>query len=184
MPTQIEIDAQWNQYCFARPIGLLPSDLAAHLAAHREDGLTDEQDELLTCVAGVAPGFPEVFTNTASRDSALGPYGRYTEFIKTNLDEVEAGGWRVSGFAIGHRLGEYGFSLLAPAVIEAVAQKMISEDEPGTIVIARVRYDIRKATGGGITISTCPEFDVPADRQQMELTMHWLKGEVARRLAA
>jgi len=36
---------------------------------------------------------------------------------------------------------------------------------------------------GGIAISACPEFDVPADQQQMEMTMHWLQGEFARRLA-
>jgi hypothetical protein len=33
-------------------------------------------------------------------------------------------------------------------------------------------------TGGGITISACPEFDVPADQQQMEMTMRWLAGRV------
>lgn len=174
---------QWNQYRFARPIVLLPSDLAAHLAAHGEDGLTDDQSELLTCAAGVAPGFPEVFTNTVRRDSALGPYGRYVQFIKTRLDEVEAAGSGASSFAIGHSLGESGFNLLAPAVINAVAKKTIWGDEPGTIIIARVRYDIRKVTDGGITISACPEFDVPADQQQMEMTMHWLKGEFAQRLA-
>jgi hypothetical protein len=82
-----------------------------------------------------------------------------------------------------HRLGETGFNLLAQEVVKAVAQKMIAEEEPGTVIVARVRYDIRKVTGGGITISACPEFDVPADRQQMEMTMHWLQGEFAWRLA-
>jgi hypothetical protein len=170
---------QWNQYSFARPISLLPSDLAAH----GEDGLTDEQDELLTCVAGVAPGYPEVFTDTASRDSALGRYGRYVQFIETNLDVFEAAGWRVSSYAIGHRLGESGFNLLAREVVKAVAQQMISEDGPGTIIIARVRYNIFNVTGGGITIGAFPEFDVPVNQQQMEMTIRWLRAEFARQLA-
>lgn len=174
---------QWNQYRFTRPIGLLPSDLAARVAAHGEDSLTDDQSELLTSAAGVAPGFPEAFTNAASRDSRLGPYGPYAEFIKANLDEFEAAGWRVSGLAVGHRLGESGFNLLAREVVKAVAHEMISDDRPGTIIIARVRYDIRKVTGGSITISACPEFDVPADQQEMEMTMRWLRDEFGRQLA-
>ena len=88
------------------------------------------------------------------------------------------------GFAIGHRLGESGFNLLAPAVTNAVAQQMISEDESGTIIIARVRYDIRRVTGDGITVSACAEFDVPADQQLMEMTIRWVQGEFAQRLAA
>lgn len=174
---------QWNQCRFAKPVPMLSRDLAVHLAAHGETGLTDEQNELLTYAAGVAPGFPEVFTNTVRRDGALGPYGRYTEFVKTSFDAVAAVGYRASGFAVGHRLGECGFNLLAPAVIKAIANKMISAAEPGTIIIARVRYEIRQVTGGGIAINACPEFDVPADRLQTEMTMHWLQGEFARRLA-
>ena len=174
---------QWNQFRFARPIAMVTCDLAMHLAAHGENGLTDEQSELFAQAAGVAPGFPEVFTNTVRRDSALGPYGRYTEFVTTSLDEVEAAGYRASGFAIGHRLGECGFNLLAPAIIKAVANKMISGGEPGTIIIARVRYEVCQVSCGGIIISACPEFDVPADEQQIEMTMRWLQAEFARRLA-
>ena len=173
---------EWNQCFLAQSVGRFREDLAAAVGAHGEEGLTDEQDELFTCVAGVAPGYHEVFANGARRNSGIGPYGEYAEFVETTLAEVETAGYTASGFAIGHRLGEAGFDLLAAAVIDAVAKEMAEGARSGTVIIARVRYDIRTGTGGGITVSACPEFGVSADDQQMETTMRWLQGEFAQRL--
>jgi hypothetical protein len=45
-----------HHFSFARPIALLPASLEAKLATQAT--LSDDEDELLNAIRGVAPGFP------------------------------------------------------------------------------------------------------------------------------
>lgn len=174
---------QLNNAFFARPQPRLPANVMKVLKEIGEAGLSEEQDELFTNANGVAPGYPEAFVTKKTRDAALGPYGDYVEFIPTSWHEFMNAGFGVPDIAVGPAFGQPGFVKLASTVIDAVASRMQATDAPGSVVIARVRYDIH-ATESDVSISGCPEFGVDASRNRITQTMRWLRAEFAKRLVA
>ena len=66
---------------YDRPVGRLPDELAQKAWAFGEQSLSNNEDELFTDAAGVAPGYPEAFATKAARDAALGSYAAHVEFI-------------------------------------------------------------------------------------------------------
>lgn len=168
---------------YDRAVARLPDELAQKAWAFGDQSLSDDEDELFTRIAGVAPAYPEAFATKAARDAALGSYGAYVEFIPASWAQFEATGWTTDQIAIGHSLGEDGFDQVAPAVLDAVAAKMGKTSMPGSVIIGRVRYDVCRTDTGGIAVSACPEFVDTVDDHQVEKTMRWLQAEFGRRLA-
>jgi hypothetical protein len=172
-----------SKFFFARTVAQLLADIERILADKGDTHLSDEQDERFTNVCGVVPGVPEAFATRAARDAALGPCGAYANVIETSWDQAVAAGFAASDVAIGHRLGDAEFDRVAKPVVDAVARKMQLTGEPGTIVIARARYEVSVGSNGQIDVAGgVPELSVTYDVPVTWATADWLREAFADRL--
>lgn len=170
-----------EKWAFALPVPELTDDIVQFFGEKLDTPISDAVVEWLTNTGDMIRGSPEAFANPATRDAELGPHGKYAYFLPTSWAAVEAAGFDLSKTAIGHRLDAPGFNEVAPHVVDAVVRSMTS-DEPATIVIARVRYEVTVWADGQITVGSLVEFGVAGDEEEIARTGHWLRNAVADRL--
>lgn len=170
-----------HHFSFARPIALLPASLGAKLATQAT--LSDDENELLNAIRGVAPGFPEAFATEQARDAALGPYGPYVTFVPASWIEIEAGGFPVPSVAIGHNLGDPDFAEVASPILDAIANETQGCDNRD-VVVCRTRYIVRRQSNGPVrTCGWVTEFGGTAIENHTGLeTAKYLDSELNRRL--
>jgi hypothetical protein len=168
--------------CFARPVPVISDALVAKAASAT---LSDDENDLFTRICGVAPGFPEAWASPEARDAALGEFGPYVQFVPAPWVQAEAGGFPLSGVAIGHRLTDPEFAQVATPVLDAVAVELQDPDCRGhDVIINRTRFIVVRQKDG--TVRTCgwaTEFDGPAIEADTGMaTVTYLDRELNRRL--
>ncbi|MGL3107263.1 hypothetical protein [Bradyrhizobium sp. BR 1432] len=165
---------------FARPVARMPGWLAEKLTT--DAPLLLDEENLLDAIAGVAPGYPEVFATVEARDAALGLFGPYVEYIPIARVEAEIGGFPFAEVAIGHRLGEAGFERVAAPVLDAIADRM-RHHAGHCVVIHRARYLILRQEDDLIRVCGWhPEFDADLDMADGLKTAMHIQSELNRRL--
>lgn len=162
---------------YARPLPVMPPDIAEMLQTVGPAGLDDCQDEIFRHVLGLEPGWPEAFATDEARDAALGPHGPYISFIPTTFKAGQKAGFATHQIAIGHQLSDPDFHEVAPTVLKAMIPRMEDEHE-GTVVIGRVAYRIG-VSRGEVAVAACPEFDIQPDPSVVAETMRWLEDRFA-----
>lgn len=130
--------------------------------------------------------YPEAFADAASRDAALGPWGRSTVFIPTTWSDAEMAGFSIASVAVGHSIDDPRFSAIAEPVIEAVVAQMIEHESfRGRIVIARALYEFHVRDDRHFeVVGGCETFGAPVDAALSDRTLDWLHRELADRIGA
>ena len=112
----------------------MPADLKAVLDQAFLNGakpvLSDEQEELFTNAAGVAPGLIEIFATVEQRDAALGPCAPYAEVVPANPAELMNCSFDMDEVAVGHRIGEPNFETVLEAKVVATVRAFAGSTAP------------------------------------------------------